>query len=31
VFHRGQFADESTFKELCSLLNIYKWLVSSIW
>jgi hypothetical protein len=24
VFHRGQFADESTFKELCSLLNIYK-------
>lgn len=24
VFHRGQFADESVFKELCSALNIYK-------
>ena len=24
VFHRGQFADESVFKELCSELNIYK-------
>ena len=24
VFHRGQFADEAVFKELCSSLNIYK-------
>jgi hypothetical protein len=24
VFHRGQFADEAIFKELCSSLNIYK-------
>ena len=24
VFHRGQFADEAIFKELCSKLNIYK-------
>lgn len=24
VFHRGQFADEAVFKELCSSLNVYK-------
>ena len=24
VFHRGQFADEAVFKELCASLNIYK-------